>query len=231
MRPGLFDFRAGAGLKRGVRFLCHSGSLWSATSTEAPSVCRQFQGSVPSAETGPGEVVTVGRVALRVGGHPRDTPGCIPSPGSVGPAGGSRAPRPQERAAQQQTLGAGPVKPRGFRRPGARLPVQLGPPAHSVLRRHDLPQPGPSSQARFTWCGVSAALGGGGQGAKNSPGRGGVGVTLPGNGGRSHSRQSVHSAHWMSIGQQATYLPSSAHGLPITRPSTGPPGQQTHAPC
>lgn len=189
-------------------------------------MCRQFQDSVPTAEMGPGGVVTVGRVALRVGGHPRDTATfrlldlwtrrC-----------GSRAPRPQERAPRQQTLGAWPVKPRGFRRPVDRLPVQLGPPAHSVLRPHDLPQPGPSSQARLTWRGVNAALGGGGQGARNS----GVGVTLPGNGGRSHSRQSVHSAHWMSIGQQATSLPTSAHGLPITRPSTGPPGQQTHAPC
>lgn len=144
---------------------------------------------------------------------------------------GSRAPQPQERAPQQQTLGVWPVKPRGFRRPVAQLPVQLGPPAHSVLRRHDLPQPGPSSQARITWCGVSAALGEGGQGARNSPGRGGVGVTLPGNGGRSHSTQSVHAAHWTSIGWQATYLLSSAHHLPITRPSTRPPGQQTHAPC
>ena len=48
---GLFDFRARAGLELGVWFLCNSGSLWSATSTEAPSVCRQFQDSVPTAET------------------------------------------------------------------------------------------------------------------------------------------------------------------------------------
>ena len=73
MRQGLFDFRAGASLKLGVWFLCHSGSLWSATSTKAPSVCRQFQDSVPMAETGPGEMVTEGRVTLWVGGQPRDT--------------------------------------------------------------------------------------------------------------------------------------------------------------
>ena len=60
-------------MKLGVWFLCHSGSLWSATSTKAPSVCRQFQDSVPMAETGPGEMVTEGRVTLWVGGQPRDT--------------------------------------------------------------------------------------------------------------------------------------------------------------
>lgn len=75
-----------------------------------------------------------------------------------------------ERALQPQTLGARPVKPGGFRRPLAWFPVQLGPPAPSVPSRRDLPQLGPSSQARVTWC--RAALLWGRAGRQEQPGWG-----------------------------------------------------------
>lgn len=121
----------------------------------------------------------------------------------------------RRRAPQQQTLGVWPIKPRKL---GGLWPsflcswVLLH---HSVLRRHATSTAGPSSQARITWCRGQALLWEreGRKRHRNSPGRGGVGVTLPGRWREKSLHIGVHAAHWTSIGWQATYLPSALHTI------------------
>ena len=107
---------------------------------EVPSLSGQPQGGVAVAELGPGGAGAAARDSLpgwSAASHPGDK--------ATSPLLGPWSPRVQvgalshwrERAPQRQTLGVRTAKPGGFRRPLARLPVQLGSPAHTV--------PGPTS--------------------------------------------------------------------------------------
>lgn len=114
--------------------------------------------------------------------HPEDT---VTSPSGTSEAlrYGSRALScRQERAPQSQIRGVQLAKPRGFRRPLARLPVQLGFPGRASSGTLS-PQPArpPTAGPIFPGPGhvVQVSGGsGGGQGARNSPGGGGTGAEL-----------------------------------------------------
>lgn len=134
-------------------FLCHCDSLWSlpawlgfppcmgSPKAASPQLKRgqDRQGAQPESPSG-------WAATLGIRPHPHSWTYGSHRWGSE--ALGNR----QERAPQQETLGAWPAKPGGFRRLLAWLPVQLGSPAHAVPSLHDLPQLGPSSQAQVTWC-------------------------------------------------------------------------------